>query len=175
MQKYGYKALVWMAVVALLAVAVPVYAMDMAEASSMMADIAAAQTQANDAWLAAVQSEDLDAAAAAEDKADAVKKAYEDAEAAYEALEAADGDDPAAEQALNEAYEDAMEAIGKEAPPQDAGDQPAGGDPDALPNIYDDLSTSDGLRKLEQSQYNISKSASAEGGSEFAESDATSI
>jgi hypothetical protein len=176
MQKQMIKKMGWVACAALLAACIQVRA-DMAAASGMLAEIAAAATQANAAWAAAANSGDTDALEAAQAVVGAVQAASEEALKAYAALEASGGSNDAAMEAIEDALSSAKGALGEEKQ-GDAGEaDPAGegDDEDKLPNPYDVPWQSDGLRELYEELFNIVQSASAQGGAEFPDRDATNI
>jgi hypothetical protein len=171
MQKQKYSKLGLITCIAILAASIHVHA-DMATASGILADIAAKTTQANNTLAAAAASGNQEAIIAAQAQVNAVATASQDAVNAYTAMEQAGGNDPAAEQQIQEAQNAAATAMGATPPAE----TPApGGQGNALPNPDTILWESPQLQQVYQSLFNIVQSASAQGGTEFAEFEATSI
>lgn len=176
MKKNHYSKISLIACVALLFAAMSAKAVDMAAATGLLADIAVAATQANSILATAADSGDLDAVAKANEVVEAVKQAMEEAMEAYKALQA--GDDAALKK-LEAAKQKAINALGgkpggaaeesaSESSPKEEGEGEY-----SFPNIYDIPWKSEGLRSLYQELFDIGMNASSQGGSDFAESDAT--
>ena len=170
MHKYRHGMMGLIASIAVFAVTAQVHGqVDMAAASGIMADIYVAVTQANANWAADPGN------AALKDKAGAAEKAAEDGLAAYRELEAAGDDQAAAEEAfekLKAAYGSAMAAAGEAAP---AAAPPGDQEGETKVNPERILWQSPELQKIYAEFFEIEQNASAQGGAEFVEHDATKI
>lgn len=168
MQKHHYSKIGLIACIAVFAASLQVRA-DMAEASGILADIFVAATQASTDWAKAGSAKPFDGEKVA--KAEADMKTVDDAIAAaleaYAALETPGGDDDADMQKLRNARQ---LALGEDTPPSASIE-----DFTPFPNIDAVPWETDGLKNLHNKLYQIKKSASAEGGSDFAERDFTDI
>lgn len=177
MRRHTYSKLGLIAGIAILAASIQVHA-DMASASGILADIGAKAAEANNALAAAANAVanggPAAALTAAQAQVDAIAAATQDALNAYAKLEQSGGSDAAAEQQLQDAQNAAAAAMGQEPP---AETPVAGGQGFPLPNPDAILWESEQLQGLYQSLFNTVQSASAQGGTEFtdSESDVTDI
>lgn len=166
MIKHRYSKLGLIACMAFLVASVQVRA-DMASASGALVDIYVAAAAASQT-LADASGKGEDAIKAAQERIDVIDKAITQALEAYSKLEAAGGKDAAAEDALRKARQMAV-----------GGDTPASTPEERagykLPNPSTVLWQSDGLQKLYKELNDIAQSTSAKGGTEFTETDFTSI
>ena len=161
-------------------------AVDLAENAAKLADIGTISTLAQSAVAQAAVLGDVTILAETTTRAATIDAALKSAQDAYVACELAleNGDEEGAadavkdlDAALAEAKGALLSAVANVAPKKEsvAGESGGPGEAGDPPNIYEELWQTDSMRSFYQSLFGMAWSASAQGGTSFAERDATEI